>query len=344
MTAEEKLFRAHIKRMLQLIQSQYHAAIEEIALAIPTVNYKGGIFQVKNYPQLQKAIEKALGTLNTRLYAVVVNGIDTAWQMSTAKNNELTRKRIGGLKIPNAKTADLLYNPNRAALTAFKARKRAGMDLSQRVWKRTKYYKYELEKGLAVGISEGRPAAVIAKDLKRYLNEPDKLFRRVRRSTGGFKISKAAQDYKPGKGVYRSSFKNALRLTATETNAAYRTADHVRWKQLPFVKAIDVRLSDAHPRADICDALKGQYPKDFKFVGWHTRCLCHAVAVLMNDEEYSRHEDWILGITDKKPAVAYYDGMPVSAKKWIRDNAEVIKKAKPYFLRDNEAFLKPLLQ
>ena len=37
------------------------------------------------------------------------------------------------------------------------------------------------------------------------------------------------------RGVYRSSYNNARRLAATETNIAYRTADHLRWQQMDFV-------------------------------------------------------------------------------------------------------------
>lgn len=101
-----------------------------------------------------------------------------------------------------------------------------------------------------------------------------KLFRRVRDEHGELQLSKRAAVFHPGRGVYRSSYKNARRLAATETNIAYMTADYERWQQLDFVVGIEIKLSNNHtlngvPFTDICDDLKGRYPKDFKFTGWH---------------------------------------------------------------------------
>ena len=50
----------------------------------------------------------------------------------------------------------------------------------------------------------------------------------------------------PGRGVYRSSYMNARRLAATETNIAYRTADHLRWQKMDFVVGIEIVLSNNH--------------------------------------------------------------------------------------------------
>ena len=58
----------------------------------------------------------------------------------------------------------------------------------------------------------------LSRDVRRYLRNPDKLFRRVRDKHGNLRLSKAAKAYHPGRGVYRSSYRNALRLTATENN------------------------------------------------------------------------------------------------------------------------------
>lgn len=107
----------------------------------------------------------------------------------------------------------------------------------------------------------------------------------MRDEKGVLRLSKAAKAYHPGRGVYRSSYKNALRLTATENNMAYRTADHLRWQQLDFVLGIEIKLSNNHPCDDICNELAGVYPKDFKFVGWHPFCRCFSVPKLATREQ-----------------------------------------------------------
>jgi len=164
--------------------------------------------------------------------------------------------------------------------------------------------------------------------------------------------------YHPGQGVYRSSYKNARRLAATETNIAYRTADYERWQQLPFVVGIRVVLSNNHPEPDICDELsapvgstankgRGCYPKDFKFTGWHPHCHCHAESILKTEEEMA--EDTRRILAGEEPATESsqtVDDVPQEFKDWIINNEPRIVKANrlPYFITDNEKLVTGLLQ
>ncbi|MDR0559496.1 MAG: hypothetical protein LBG92_04960, partial [Prevotellaceae bacterium] len=169
---------------------------------------------------------------------------------------------------------------------------------------------------------------------KQYLREPDKLFRRVRDQHGQLRLSQAAKAYHPGQGVCRSVYKNARRMAATETNIAYRTADFLRWQQLDFVVGIEVRLSGNHPVSDICDNLKGKYPKDFKFTGWHPLCRCYAIPVLKTSEDSSTEPDDANTVTEP----------PEGFQNWLAQNRDRIERAKslPYFLRDNSQYIKNL--
>jgi hypothetical protein len=56
------------------------------------------------------------------------------------------------------------------------------------------------------------------------------------------------------------------------------TKEQERRQQLDFVVGVEVRLSVNHPVADICDELKGKYPKAFSFTGWHPHCRCHTIS------------------------------------------------------------------
>ncbi len=193
----------------------------------------------------------------------------------------------------------------------------------------------------------------IIRDVRRYLRNPDKLFRRVRDKHGNLRLSKAAKAYHPGRGVYRSSYRNALRLTATENNMAYRTADHLRWQQQPFVVGIEIKLSNNHTCkgvigrfVDICDDLAGVYPKDFKFVGWHPHCRCYCVPKQASKEEFMEYQQRLLNGEDVSNY--HFKGevkdLPRNFKDWYTDNTDRIARAKsmPYFLRDNRKFIKPL--
>lgn len=222
-----------------------------------------------------------------------------------------------------------------------------GMGLSDRVWRLTDQFKGELEMALELGLGDGKSAADLSRDVREYLNEPHKLFRRVRNEKGQLRLSKSAAAYHPGQGVYRSSFKNALRLTATENNMAYRTADHERWQQLDFVIGIEILLSNNHPCEDICDELIGVYPKTFKFVGWHPFCRCIAVPKLADEDEFiARQQALIDG--ENVPEGGYSGEIteyPDAFTTWVQNNAERIENAStvPYFVRDNAAAVKAAL-
>lgn len=194
----------------------------------------------------------------------------------------------------------------------------------------------------------------MSRDVRRYLRNPDKLFRRVRDKHGNLRLSKAAKAYHSGRGVYRSSYRNALRLTATENNMAYRTADHLRWQQQPFVVGIEIKLSNNHTCkgvigrfVDICDDLAGVYPKDFKFVGWHPHCRCYCVPKQASKEEFMDYQQRLLNGEDVSNY--HFKGevkdLPRNFKDWYTDNTDRIARAKsqPYFLRDNQKLIETLV-
>ena len=252
-------------------------------------------------------------------------------------------------EIPYFHKLNKFYFPRKA----FLGRKEKGLGLSDRVWRYTTEFKNEIELGLDVGIRNGSDAAKMARELNTFLQNPDKLFRRVRDEHGMLKLSKAAKGFHPGQGVYRSSYKNARRLAATETNMAYRTADYERWQQMDFVVGIEIHLSNnhtclgrdgkPHPFTDICDELQGVYPKDFKFTGWHPHCRCYATTIFKTDEEFKADEERMLrgeeptAPEDSENAV---NDMPKQFNDWIEEHREQIELSRlrgnePYFLRDN---------
>lgn len=307
-------------------------------------------FEFKNYPALEKRVDELVKEVSLKVTRIIEDGEEEAWIEANAKNDALVDSVVKGTGLPKEVVAQW-KQPNLSALAAFQARKIAGMGLSQRVWKLTQTAKQELELALDLGIGEGKSAAELSRDIRRYLNEPNKLFRRVRDEKGILRLSKAAKMYHPGRGVYRSSYKNALRLTQTEINMAYRSSDHERWSQTDWIIGVRVSLSNNHtlnglPFHDICDDVQGVYPKDFKFVGWHPKCRCHATPELAKREEriaylkkMANGED----VSDFKFSGQTRE-VPQGFKDWVDKNAERIKGAEergklPYFLRDNGKFL-----
>ena len=301
-----------------------------------------------DYPAIRKRVEKLLQKLQDGLSSIILNGIKSEWTLANNKNSELARQVFGDNvgKLSQAQYRRY-FSTNDSAREAFEMRKVNGLNLSDRVWRYTDQFKAEIELGLDVGIRNGLSADDMSQELRQFLKYPDKLFRRVRDEHGELQLSKRAAAFHPGQGVYRSSYKNARRLAATETNIAYMTADYERWQQLDFVVGIEIKLSNNHtlngvPFTDICDKLKGRYPKDFKFTGWHPLCRCQAVTILKTDEEIAEDTRRIL---DGEPldgkSVNRVDDVPGDFKQWLKDNEERAKRSYsvPYFIKDNPKYL-----
>jgi hypothetical protein len=233
------------------------------------------------------------------------------------------------------------------------------------VWNLAKNSKNEVELIVQKGIKEGKSAAEIQKSLKGYLNEPDKLFHRVKvtvKDKDGniisekLELSKAAQEYHPGRGVYRSAYKNAMRLARTEIAAAYNQAQWEAFQNDPFITGFRIVLSNNHtcinpttgkpePFHDMCDKLQGEYPKTFKWTLWHPQCRCTMIPISITREE---RKDYYKSLFDKKldkwqPKSVITD-MPKAFTEWMNENKDRINIANnrgtlPYWLKDNSALL-----
>lgn len=298
-------------------------------------------FRLEDYPNISNAVDGAARELSDAITEAARASVRTQWALANLKNDTLCDTYIGTLATLLSKEAkERYYRGTEKALDAFIRRREGGLTLSQRVWRYAKQSKGEVEKTLELGIKTGQSAAEMSRDLRQYLKYPDKLFRRVRDKKGELHLSRSAKAFHPGQGVYRSSYKNALRLAATETNMAYRTADTERRRVLDFVVGIEIRLSNNHtlngkPFRDICDDLAGKYPKWFVFRGWHPFCRCVSISILKTDEEFIRDLDGV-----DRGSVNAVKELPPQFKEWAEANRERIERAGergtlPYFITDN---------
>lgn len=336
-----------------MVEELFQAAATDAANLAPLIGALGNTpFSWSDYPLALVKIKDIISKLNSDLLVAIVNGVRSEWTLSNNKNNELCQQVFGSLSssLPEA-VSRRYFSTNEAAREAFISRKVNGLKLSDNVWRYTDQFKSEIEMALDVGIRSGLSADELSRDVRDYLKNPHKLFRRVRDEQGQLQLSKNAAAYHPGRGVYRSSYMNARRLAATETNIAYRTADYVRWQQLDFVVGIEIHLSNNHNCKgvsegmyyDICDELKGKYPKDFQFTGWHPHCRCYATSILKTEEEMAADNARIMAGEDvSEGSENEVTELPDNFSKWVGENQLRIDSARkngtlPYFIRDNES-------
>lgn len=358
---------ARNKRNMAAVQRAIDELFKELsreaALIASVVSADGGKpFSFDDYPMTKQRVDRLLRDMRNGVQTVVLDGIDLGWQLGNDKNDALADEYFGvNVSELSPEQQRRYYTNNAEAQAAFKTRRENGLNLSDRVWRYSDQFKDEIEMGIDIGLGEGLDADELSRRLRSYLREPHKLFRRVRDKYGNLHLSKAAKAYHPGRGVYRSSYKNARRLAATETNIAYRTSDYERYQQLDFVVGIRIELSNNHtlngvPFYDICDELsaplgsnatkgKGCYPKDFKFTGWHPLCRCTTFSILKTPEEvFADNARIMAGEPLDGNSVNRVEDVPQEFKKWVEDNRDRMARAKslPYFLRDNGKYVTPV--
>lgn len=329
----------------QAVQSLYDKA----TLAITRAAARGKIdpdtpFSFDIYPSVQKEMQRITEQLAERVTVVIETGSKKQWLFACDKNDAFISSIMDTSKVSKARLKKM-QDRNLDALAAFQGRKVDGMNLSQRVWKYVGQFKDQLENALDVGLGEGRSADELSRDVRQNLRDPNRLFRRVRDKRGNLVLSKRAAAFHPGRGVYRSSYKNAMRLTRSEINMAYRESDWQRWQSLDFVVGFEIHRSNHEPlcKCDTCAKLVGRYPKTFKFKGWHPQCMCYATPVLMDEETFDENELGDLkaalrGTTYKhQQAKNAVSDVPDGFKAWVKDHVEAQKgwASTPYFIKDN---------
>lgn len=369
------------------VRRLYATATDELLKlsAMKASNGASAAFSFSDSKRLSEQANAILRALYSSVYNEIKGGVIAEWGNANKSCDALITS-IFGKKVKEDNHYARYFARNKESVDVFFKRKSeyGGLNLSQRVWKYVGDFKTEMEMALSVAMGEGKSAATISREVRKYLQRPDMMFRRFRVKTGEQDIFDAdgnvvgkepvygrvwkrkvvdavtgnvswqtvkLKDYSFGRGVYRSSYKNAMRLARTETNMAYRTADQERWRQLDFVIGYRVVLSDNHPEPDICNDLsarrgekgsRGVYPKDFVFKGWHPQCRCYVVPILADEKEFDKIQEAILNdepIPESKSVIRepnkYFQD-------WWKSNKSRVAEAQslPYWVKDNPKYAK----
>jgi hypothetical protein len=320
------------------IEREYVAFADKVSAMVkdPRVKFQKS-FKFSNNKAIQEITDKYTGEFNAQLYDIISKGIESEWALANTKNDILVRETIKSAKV--LELVPGLTNHNISALKAFIEFKEDGLGLSDHIWNTSKSYVDELEKHLQIGIVNGDSANTISRRIRQNLLEPEKLFRRIRDKDGNLILSQAERDYHPGQGNYKSSFKNARRLTLDKINESYRISDHNRWNNNPTVLGFEVKTSGSHLVEDMCDDLKGKYPKSFLFRKWHHQCFCYATPIMLTDAEFDDYMDSVLSDTPFDPSKSenYISETPKDFNNWIDKNKDRVTgmKRQPDFIMDN---------
>lgn len=367
-------FAAQSNERIEKMFNDYFDELAAIGIKTPK---DSGVFSFEKDvpPQYREKVDQLTKSFQERLYNEIHAGVDVAYGISLAKHTALLSALFPeGLNVHQPRRKDA-----REAFIAQRTKPNGRLSLSDRVWNYVNQGKAEAEAAMSLaiedGVVQGKTAAELGRSLRKYMNDPDRMYRRyhkmvvdsegAKRDVVVWKKRVMGADGKVhfidadlehvGQGVYRSSRANAERCSRSEINGAYRYADYERWNDEEFVIGIKISLSNNHtvkqemkvgkrhvtkavPFHDICDDLQGIYPKTFKWAGWHPQCRCHATAVTASKEDRLQ---WLAegcppGFFDKK----YIKNAPPQMVRWLTENLDKVQRAKslPYWIQDNLKF------
>lgn len=333
----ERAHRANINRATAKINSDLRANANRIAEKIRIMQRKQvmtsrryGLALLRN-KKLLKEIANEFFLMEENVNKTIAGLTKYSWDLAN-KKNDADLLVYESLKI---KFKANWRNPNIEAYNSFMKRNVDGMNLSERIHIYTEQNKALYLDYIGSGITQGKSAAQMARDLNKINNDPANatmLDKDGNPAKMGLK-SKLLVEGAQGQGIYKSPLKNILRVTRNETNVAYRTADFERRQELDFVVGIKVHLSNNHDVPDMCDSLEGIYPKDFKFQSFHIMCLCYTTSVLATLEEMNAYFK-----TDKMVSKNLVKDMPKNAKDWVKKTGAKAKKFD--FVKNDERLAK----
>lgn len=322
------------------VYDDFLAELTRIASRLPYGIKSVKAFSFSDFPQATKQINDLIKKTSIKVVNILNAGVDDAFLRANAKNDALVDAVFKGTGIPKKKLARY-YNRNleAAATRATKSK------LSPKVYKITKQFLNIAEGAIDQGIASGKSAATLASNLRKAVKDPAPLFRRVRDEKGNLQLSKAEKAYRlenpAGTGKYYSPVKNYQRLTRTEINMSYRTADHERNENMTFIVGIRINLSTNPNHCPFCIQMQGLYPKNFLFRGWHPQCRCYRTTVLKTREELDRdNELMIAGKDPSTNSVNTVKNTPEKFNEWIKENKATIERKSeagtlPYWYQDN---------
>lgn len=327
------------------------------------------LYNFDNFPQLKARLNDIFNDYYQNNLLCYKSGITDG--VALAYNHD--EMVIGDYSVLTDKAIRVARDTAAATFIANRMKTKNGLNLAQTIWNYCQQTKSEFEMAMsntiADGIKKGSSAEEVGKSIRKYLNDPDMMYRRYhtikvqkngkkkdvvtwrRRRIIDGKVRFIEEPLeKVGMGVYRSARKNALRVARTEINSAYHKARNERWQNEPFVIGQYIHVSPQHNIDDICNDLEGRYPKDYVWISWHPQCICTSDPITIQGEEKKEFYKRLMAGEDMSNYVSPFAvlTMPEKYNQYIKDNSEAIVKAGmrgklAWHLQDNTKYWAHLL-
>jgi hypothetical protein len=140
-----------------------------------------------------------------------------------------------------------------------------GIAFSRRVWDITWPVERQVRNQINLAVLTGTSADGITRNIRSYLGLPE-TFRGL-----------AFKEFHPGAGVYKSAYKNALRLAGTEINRGFNEGIFRYGMEKKWVTGYMWRTGSGNPCEECLDEAGNFFPKDNPpYIPLHPFCYCWA--------------------------------------------------------------------
>ena len=285
-------FLIYQKEREKLLRQAHEEVADKFVLAVNRSSKQGKLPQAAHDKFIGKAqpyggiIWELIGELRKNTLKIIKGSLKKTVGFRLAAGEErLAKTLVGGRKAElsgRVKKAiiDKIYQKLSEALEV-ELTEQIGelpLTLSETVWDGALVNLRQMRRIIANAIATGEESWSIAKKLREFLVMPEELW------------GKELLAIKPGQGVYKSAYKNAMRLLASTTNEAYERAGLEAAKQKPWVVGMKWNRSVASPAVcAICYSLAtaddyglgaGVYPLDSFPSMPHPWCYCYGTEVV----------------------------------------------------------------
>ena len=190
-----------------------------------------------------------------------------------------------------------------------------GYTLSRRLWLNGKQARKKMDKQLIAGVQSGASAEQVARNMEGLLKQKAK-------RRGSYRVWRPAEPGAPpgteGRWVATPNVPYpAWRLARTEISASAGRFTMASARANPFVQRMEWRLSQNHPRIDICDNLAQSSPYPIDNVPpfpAHPNCLCILVPLVTRSPEDVVKE--LRAARERGDPIPYTN--PADAENWAR--------------------------
>lgn len=255
---KRKAFYEYVERRAKLIHDEFVVAERELIDSVVKSERKRKLTLV-TMAALILMIKQSFTSLRKNVHKIIIGSF-----LSAAKNGVLDSIRdaesFGNNRLKLAADASFAT----VAASYVKKFKLGDIPLSRRIWDVTWSTQKRIQQEVHLAVMRGESAAILARRLKGFMGIP-------KTSSGG-----VLAQIIPTPGMYKSVYKNALRLARTEINRAYVNGVYQYGQSKNWVDGYVWRVASGDPCEECLDEDGKFFPKDDPpDIPLHPHCMCY---------------------------------------------------------------------